>query len=212
MQDCSRNMVNIRLAHYLIGVKRLMQYWNNLSWIKSTERLFHLVYENAYLRWHKKPVNSDVFLQCGVILTQPGPEQSCNLGQHRLFWNTEWQYLLWRKVNAPHGHKFTGSIPFCKKKKKVINHSRGGYAMWWNENQYIPYFLWWIMFILPQELPVCWICTELCRKDEVWIIDSSIVVHNIYVSSHNIQVHSCLTALSLCRTWLIWTIVNDCMC
>lgn len=52
---------------------------------------------------------------------------------------------------------------------------------------------------------VCWICTEPCRKDEVWMIDSSIVGHNIYVSFHNIRVHSCLTALSLFLSLLVYS-------
>lgn len=30
-----------------------------------------------------------------------GAVWSCNLRQHRLFWNTEWQYLLCRKANPP---------------------------------------------------------------------------------------------------------------
>lgn len=36
------------------------------------------------------------------------------LKQHHLFWNTEWQYLLWREVNTPHSHGWTGSKPFCR--------------------------------------------------------------------------------------------------
>lgn len=33
--------------------------------------------------------------------------------QHHLFWNTEWQYLLWREANTPQSHGLTASNPFC---------------------------------------------------------------------------------------------------
>lgn len=35
------------------------------------------------------------------------------LKQHHLFWNTEWQYLLWREANTPQSHGLTASNPFC---------------------------------------------------------------------------------------------------
>lgn len=33
--------------------------------------------------------------------------------QHHLFWNTEWQYLLWREANTPQSHGLTASNPLC---------------------------------------------------------------------------------------------------
>lgn len=59
-----------------------------------------------------------IFLQCGVILKLVFPLLFSVaffffLKQHHLFWNTEWQYLLWREANTPQSHGLTGSNPFC---------------------------------------------------------------------------------------------------